>query len=155
MSAPDLVAAAPPAPALALTRWQLMLLLGALSMFAPLSTDMYLPALPSMAHNLAASASAVQLTLTASLIGLGVGQLLVGPLSDAHGRRRPVLIGLLAYTASSAACALASDVWTLCALRLVQGAAGAAGIVVARAIVRDLFAGIEAARFFSRLVIVF
>jgi len=154
MSAPDAVAAAP-APGLALERWQLMGLLGALSMFAPLSTDMYLPALPSMAHNLSASASAVQLTLTASLIGLGAGQLLVGPVSDARGRRRPVLIGLLAYTVSSAACAVAGDVWTLSALRLVQGAAGAAGIVVARAIVRDLFAGIEAARFFSRLVIVF
>jgi len=138
-----------------LRRWQLMGLLGALSMFAPLSTDMYLPALPSMAHGLGASASAVQLTLTASLIGLGAGQLLVGPISDARGRRAPVLIGLAAYTLASVGCALCGDVWTLCAMRLVQGAAGAAGIVVARAIVRDLFDGLEAARFFSRLVIVF
>jgi DHA1 family bicyclomycin/chloramphenicol resistance-like MFS transporter len=157
MSARDsvAVAATPQKPALALSRLQLLVLLGALSMFAPLSTDMYLPALPSMTHNLSASASAVQLTLTASLIGLGAGQLLVGPLSDAYGRRRPVLIGLLGYTLTSVACALANDVWSLSAMRLVQGAAGAAGIVVARAIVRDLFAGIEAARFFSRLVIVF
>src|SRR5579862_7557812 len=132
---------------MSIARWQLMALLGALSMFAPLSTDMYLPALPSMAHNLGASASEVQLTLTASLIGLGAGQLLVGPLSDAVGRRRPVLLGLLAYTLASLACAVCGDVWTLSAMRLVQGAAGAAGIVIARAIVRDLFAGIEAARF--------
>jgi DHA1 family bicyclomycin/chloramphenicol resistance-like MFS transporter len=157
MSAPDsvAVAAAPQRPALALSRLHLMALLGALSMFAPLSTDMYLPALPSMAHNLSVSASAVQLTLTTSMIGLGAGQLLVGPLSDAHGRRRPVLLGLLAYTVASVLCAVSGSIWTLSAMRLVQGAAGAAGIVVARAIVRDLFSGIEAARFFSRLVIVF
>ena len=149
------VADAAPPSAIPLRRWQLMALLGALSMFAPLSTDMYLPALPSLAHSLHASASAVQLTLTASLIGLAVGQLVIGPLSDAFGRRRPVLLGLIAYTASSLGCALCGDVWSLCAMRLVQGAAGAAGIVVARAIVRDLFDGIEAARFYSRLVIVF
>ena len=135
-------------------RWQQICLLGALSMFAPLSTDMYLPALPSMAHDLSASAAAVALTLTASLVGLGAGQLVAGPLSDALGRRRPVLVGLLVYTASSALCALAPDVWTLSALRLVQGAAGAAGIVIARAVVRDLYSGVEAARFFARLMIV-
>jgi DHA1 family bicyclomycin/chloramphenicol resistance-like MFS transporter len=156
MSAPDTVAvAAARQPVLALSRWHLMALLGALSMFAPLSTDMYLPALPSLAHSLSVSASAVQLTLTTSLIGLGAGQLLAGPLSDAYGRRRPVLLGLVAYTVASVACALSGSIWTLSALRLVQGAAGAAGIVVARAIVRDLFSGLEAARFFSRLVIVF
>ena len=135
-------------------RWQQIGLLGALSMFAPLSTDMYLPALPSMAHDLSASAAAVALTLTASLVGLGAGQLLAGPLSDALGRRRPVLVGLAVYTASSALCAVAPDVWTLCVLRLVQGAAGAAGIVIARAVVRDLYSGLEGARFFARLMLV-
>ncbi|HEY1833973.1 MAG TPA: multidrug effflux MFS transporter [Solirubrobacteraceae bacterium] len=139
----------------ALPRWQLLWLLGALSCFAPLSTDMYLPALPSLAHDLSASASAAQLTLTASMVGLGFGQLLAGPLSDAFGRRVPVLLGLLAYTLASVACAAATSIWMLTALRVVQGAAGAAGIVVARAIVRDLFDGVEAARFFGRLVIVF
>ena len=143
-----------PQPAPGLKRWQQICLLGALSMFAPLSTDMYLPALPSMAHDLSASAAAVALTLTASLVGLGAGQLVAGPLSDALGRRRPVLVGLVVYTASSVLCALAPDVWTLCALRLLQGAAGAAGIVIARAVVRDLYSGIEAARFFARLMIV-
>jgi DHA1 family bicyclomycin/chloramphenicol resistance-like MFS transporter len=135
-------------------RWQQIWLLGALSMFAPLSTDMYLPALPSMAHDLSASAAAVALTLTASLVGLGAGQLLAGPLSDELGRRRPVLVGLAVYTVSSALCAVAPDVWTLCGLRLVQGAAGAAGIVIARAVVRDLYSGVEAARFFARLMVV-
>ena len=143
-----------PQPAPGLKRWQQICLLGALSMFAPLSTDMYLPALPSMAHDLSASAAAVALTLTASLVGLGVGQLVAGSLSDALGRRRPVLVGLLVYTVSSVLCALAPDVWTLCALRLLQGAAGAAGIVIARAVVRDLYSGVEGARFFARLMIV-
>ena len=140
--------------AMAMTRWRLVALLGALSMFAPLCTDMYLPALPTMAHSLHASAAALNLTLTASMLGLGCGQLLSGPLSDAYGRRRPVLAGLVVYTASSAGCALCNDVWTLSAVRLLQGAAGAAGIVVGRAIVRDLFEGVEAARLFSRLMIV-
>jgi DHA1 family bicyclomycin/chloramphenicol resistance-like MFS transporter len=143
-----------PSPAPGFKRWQQIGLLGALSMFAPLSTDMYLPALPSMAHDLSASPAAVALTLTASLVGLGVGQLVAGSLSDALGRRRPVLVGLFVYTASSVLCALAPDVWTLCALRLLQGAAGAAGIVIARAVVRDLYSGIEGARFFARLMVV-
>jgi DHA1 family bicyclomycin/chloramphenicol resistance-like MFS transporter len=150
-------AAVEPAPAertFTTKRWRQICLLGALSMFAPLSTDMYLPALPSMAHDLSASATAVALTLTASLVGLGAGQLLAGPLSDELGRRRPVLVGLAVYTASSALCAVAPDVWTLSILRLVQGAAGAAGIVIARAVVRDLYSGVEAARFFARLMIV-
>jgi DHA1 family bicyclomycin/chloramphenicol resistance-like MFS transporter len=140
--------------AIAMSRWQLVALLGALSMFAPLSTDMYLPALPSMTHSLHASASALQLTLTSSMLGLGGGQLLAGPMSDAYGRRAPVLVGLVLYIGSSVGCALCNDVWTLAAVRLVQGAAGAAGIVVARAIVRDLFEGSQAARLYSRLMIV-
>lgn len=131
-----------------------VLLLGALSMFAPLSTDFYLPALPSTTHDLGASASAVQLTLTASLLGLGAGQLLAGPLSDALGRRRPLLVGLALYTMTSVLCAVSPDVWVLVVLRLFQGAAGAAGIVIARAIVRDLHGGNEAARLFARLIIV-
>ena len=156
MSVPDSPPAGPVAagPARLPKNWQQFCLLGALSMFAPLSTDMYLPALPSMAHDLSASAAAVALTLTASLVGLGAGQLLAGPLSDALGRRRPVLVGLVVYTVSSVLCALAPDVWTLSALRLIQGGAGAAGIVIARAVVRDLYSGIEAARFFARLMVI-
>jgi DHA1 family bicyclomycin/chloramphenicol resistance-like MFS transporter len=134
--------------------WQQFTLLGALSMFAPLSTDMYLPALPSVQHDLSASATAVTLTLTSSLIGLGAGQLIAGPLSDAFGRRRPVLAGLVIYTIASVLCALAPDVWTLTVMRLIQGAAGAAGIVIARAVVSDLYSGVAAARYFARLMIV-
>lgn len=144
----------PPATPRPLSGVRLLLLLGGLSMFAPLSTDMYLPALPEATSDLAAGASAIQLTLTASLIGLGAGQLLAGPMSDRLGRRRPLLVGLLAYTAASVLCALAPTVWTLIAARLLQGAAGAAGIVIARAIVRDLHSGAEAARIFSTLVLV-
>jgi DHA1 family bicyclomycin/chloramphenicol resistance-like MFS transporter len=134
--------------------WQQFVLLGALSMFAPLSTDMYLPALPSVAHDLNASTAAVALTLTASMLGLGFGQVVAGPLSDTYGRRRPVLIGISLYTVSSLLCAAAPDVWTLSVLRLLQGAAGAAGIVISRAVVSDLFSGTAAARYFARLMIV-
>lgn len=154
MSAPERTAVRPPTATLALKPWQQFTLLGALSMFAPLSTDMYLPALPSVAHDLSASAAAVTLTLTTSLIGLGAGQLVAGPLSDAYGRRRPVLVGIAMYTVASVLCALAPDVWTLTAMRLIQGAAGAAGIVIARAVVSDLYSGIAAARYFARLMIV-
>jgi DHA1 family bicyclomycin/chloramphenicol resistance-like MFS transporter len=153
MSTPDSTAVRPTA-ALALKPWQQFALLGTLSMFAPLSTDMYLPGLPSVAHDLHASAAAVTLTLTASLVGLGTGQLVAGPLSDAFGRRRPVLAGLVIYTVASVLCALAPDVWALSALRLIQGAAGAAGIVIARAVVSDLHSGLAAARYFARLMIV-
>jgi DHA1 family bicyclomycin/chloramphenicol resistance-like MFS transporter len=154
MSAPEGTAVRPQTAKLPLKPWQQFVLLGSLSMFAPLSTDMYLPGLPSVAHDLSASASAVALTLTASLVGLGMGQLVAGPLSDAFGRRRPVLIGLVLYTVSSVLCAFAPDVWTLSVMRLVQGAAGAAGIVIARAIVSDLYSGIAAARYFARLIII-
>ena len=154
MSTPERTAVRPQTAALRLRPWQQFTLLGALSMFAPLSTDMYLPALPSVQHDLSASATAVTLTLTSSLIGLGAGQLIAGPLSDAFGRRRPVLAGLAIYTVASVLCALAPDVWTLTVMRLIQGAAGAAGIVIARAVVSDLYSGVAAARYFARLMIV-
>ncbi|MEA2385725.1 MAG: transporter, family, multidrug resistance protein [Solirubrobacteraceae bacterium] len=137
-----------------LAGWRLVLLLGCLTMFAPLSTDMYLPALPAATRDLSAGASAIQLTLTASLVGLGSGQLLAGPLSDALGRRRPLLVGIALYTLTSVLCALCPTVWSLIAVRLLQGFAGAAGIVIARAIVRDVYSGTEAARAFSLLVLV-
>ena len=154
MSALERTAVRPQTAMLRLKPWQQFALLGALSMFAPLSTDMYLPALPSVAHDLGASSAAVALTLTASMLGLGFGQLLAGPLSDTYGRRRPCLIGIGLYTVSSLLCAAAPDVWTLSLLRLLQGAAGAAGIVISRAVVSDLFSGSEAARYFARLMIV-
>jgi DHA1 family bicyclomycin/chloramphenicol resistance-like MFS transporter len=127
----------------------LIIIIGALSAFGPLSIDMYLPGLPALTRDLGAAAWQVQLTLSACLLGLAVGQVLVGPLSDSLGRHRPLLVGLLAYAAASALCALAPSVQALILLRFIQGLAGAAGIVVARAIVRDRYEGAEMARFFA------
>jgi DHA1 family bicyclomycin/chloramphenicol resistance-like MFS transporter len=136
------------------THGQLVVLLGALSTFGPLSMDMYLPGLPAMARDLSAPAWAAQLTITTSMLGLAGGQLVAGPISDTLGRRRPLLAGLAAYMAASVLCALAPNVWMLLVARLVQGCAGAAGIVIARAVVRDLHSGVEAARFFAMLMLV-
>ncbi|GAA4214240.1 multidrug effflux MFS transporter [Actinocatenispora rupis] len=131
-----------------------ILILGGLSAFAPLSIDMYLPALPALTHELRTSASAAQLSLTACLVGLAAGQLLAGPVSDVLGRRRPLLVGLACYTVASVLCVFAPSVWALVALRLVQGLAGAAGIVVSRAVVRDLRSGTAAAKLFAALMLV-
>ncbi|MFC6594372.1 Bcr/CflA family multidrug efflux MFS transporter [Kitasatospora paranensis] len=135
-------------------RLRLILVLGALSAFGPLSLDMYLPAFPSLAADLGVHDADVQLTLTACLLGLALGQLAVGPLSDSRGRRTPLLAGLACYAVASLACAFAPTAGTLTGLRFVQGMAGAAGIVISRAVVRDLYDGVEAARFFSLLMLV-
>ena len=135
-------------------RASVVLILGGLTAFGPLSIDMYLPGLPSLGRTLDAPAWAVQLTLTACLAGLALGQVLAGPLSDRFGRRRPLLAGVALYAAASLLCAAAPSVAVLVALRLLQGAAGAAGIVIARAMVRDMHSGAAAARFFSLLMLV-
>ena len=135
-------------------RVRLLLILGALSAFAPLSIDMYLPALPALGRGFGVSAAQVQLTLSACLLSLALGQLVAGPLSDALGRRRPLLVGVAAYTVASLLCVLAPSVGALVAVRFVQGLAGAAGIVIARAVVRDRYAGVAAARYFSLLMLV-
>lgn len=134
--------------------WKLLLILGGLSMFGPLSLDMYLPALPELAKSFHTVEANVQLTLTACLVGLAVGQLVAGPMSDAWGRKRPLLVGLAAYALASVLCAVAPDVASLTAARLVQGLAGAAGLVISRAMVRDLYEGEALARFFSTLLLV-
>ena len=130
------------------------MVLGMLSMFGPISLDLYLPALPALATDLSASASAAQLSITACLLGLAIGQLVAGPLSDQFGRRRPLIVGLTVYLIASAACALAPTIELLVVLRLLQGLAGAAGIVVARAIARDLYSGRRLVIIFSRLILV-
>ena len=137
-----------------LSHGRLVVLLGALSAFGPLSMDMYLPGLPSMARDLSAPAWAAQLTITTSMLGPAGGQLVAGPISDALGRRRPLLTGLAAYVAASLLCAMAPNIWLLLLFRVVQGAAGAAGIVIARAIVRDLHTGVAAAQMFALLMLV-
>lgn len=130
------------------------LILGGLTAFGPLSIDMYLPALPALSNELGASAAQSQLTLTAVLLGLALGQLVAGPISDSVGRRRPLLIGLAVYITASVLCALSGSVYALAALRGLQGLGAAAGVVIARATVRDLYSGREAARFFSSLMLV-
>ncbi|MEE1753243.1 multidrug effflux MFS transporter [Streptomyces sp. SP18CS02] len=145
-----------PAPVSAARRAGLLvtLVLGGLTALPPLSMDMYLPALPEVTQSLRAPAATVQLTLTACLAGMAFGQLVVGPMSDRWGRRRPLLIGMIVYIAATAVCALAPTVELLIAFRLLQGLAGAAGIVIARAVVRDLYDGVEMARFFSTLMLI-
>ncbi len=133
---------------------QLVVVLGALIALGPLTIDMYLPAFPQIGDDLAAGDSQVQLTLTGMLLGLSVGQLVIGPLSDAFGRRRPLLIGVCAHAVASLLCAAAPTIAVLATVRVLQGFSGAAISVVAMAIVRDLFEGVAVARIMSRLMLV-
>jgi DHA1 family bicyclomycin/chloramphenicol resistance-like MFS transporter len=132
----------------------LVFILGALGALAPLSIDMYLPGLPALGRTFGAGAAQIQLTLSAFLLGLALGQIVAGPLSDSLGRRRPLLVGMAAYVVASLLCVIAPSANVLIGLRFVQGATGAAGIVIASAVVRDLYTGVAAARFFSLLMLV-
>jgi MFS transporter, DHA1 family, multidrug resistance protein len=131
-----------------------VLVLGALIALGPLTIDMYLPALPSLRDDLAATESQAQLTLTGMLLGLALGQLVIGPLSDALGRRLPLVAGLGVHAMSSVLCAIAPTVEVLTVVRVLQGFAGAAVSVVAMAMVRDLFDGLAVAKLMSRLMLV-
>ncbi|WP_312471186.1 multidrug effflux MFS transporter [Neobacillus sp.] len=128
--------------------------LGTLAAFGPLSIDMYLPALPNIAQDFHTNPSLVQLSLTFFLLGLSSGQLLAGPLSDVRGRRLPLLIGLVIYFVVSLLCVFSPSIWALIVLRFIQGLAGSAGIVISRAIVRDLYSGPELTKFFALLALV-
>ena len=132
----------------------LVLVLGGVCTLGPFATDLYLPALPTVAGDLHAGAHAIQLTVTTFLVGLALGQLLVGPLSDSVGRRRPLLAGLGLFAVSSLACALAPSAGVLIGVRAIQGIAGASGVAIANAVVADHFRGREAAKLLSRLVLV-
>lgn len=129
-------------------------LLLVLTVFGPISMDLYLPALPALTQELGAATSVAQLTVTACLIGLAAGQLLAGPLSDRYGRRSILLIGVLAYVVTSLLCAFSPTVGTLIAARFVQGLAGGVGIVIANAAGRDVYAGSQLIRFYARLTVV-
>lgn len=133
---------------------RLVLILGALTAFAPLSIDMYLPSFPTLEKDLSATSSAVQFSLAAFFIGLALGQAFYGPLADRFGRKRPLYAGLTLYVLASIGCALAPNIETLIALRFVQAVGGCAGIVIARAMVRDLFDHHSSAKVFSMLVLV-
>ena len=137
-----------------LARVRVILVLGALIALGPLTIDMYLPALPAIADDLMTTSSAVQLTLTGTLLGLGLGQLVIGPLSDAVGRRLPLIAGTAVHIVSSVLCLVAPNVAVLGLLRLLQGVGAAAAMVVAMAVVRDLFSGRAAATVLSRLMLV-
>lgn len=132
----------------------LVLILGALSAFAPLSIDLYLPSLPALVADLGASDAMGQATMSATLLGLAAGQLFLGPLSDRIGRRLPLLVGIGAFVVMSLLCVVAPSIEVLLLARLGQGLAGSAGIVVCRAVVRDLFSGADAARAFATLAAV-
>jgi DHA1 family bicyclomycin/chloramphenicol resistance-like MFS transporter len=133
---------------------RLIVLLGSIVAIGPLSIDTYLPAFPEMSRALDASASAVQLTLTACLAGIALGQLVAGSLSDRFGRRRPILLGLTGYVVVSLLCSVAPDVATLTALRFLQGFSAAAGLVISQAVVRDVYSGASAVRLFSSLMLI-
>lgn len=123
-----------------------------LSFVGPLSTDMYLPAFPRMAEEFGTDAPGVQLTLTAFLVGMAVGHLVFGALSDRYGRRRPLLVGAFVCAVGTALCAVAPSLESLVALRFVTGFGGAAGVVISRAVVTDVVQGAAAARMFGILM---
>ncbi len=134
--------------------WALILLLGSQTALGPLAIDMYLPSLPALSKSLHASPGEVSITLAAFFAGLGLGQLVCGPMSDRIGRRGPLIFGLVLYLVGALACAAAPNIWLLVAARLVQALGGSAGQVVARAAVRDRFSHQMAARVLSLLMLV-
>lgn len=134
------------------SRLFLILLLGSLSAFGPFITDLYLPALPGMGEYFHTSASMVQLTLTTSMIGLGLGQLFIGPISDKYGRIRPLMVSLAIYIASTLLIVFTQDIEGMIVLRAIQGLSSAGSVVLSRAIAADLYQGEELSRFFALLM---
>ena len=132
----------------------MLAILSALMGFASISTDLYLPAMPAMSRALGADAGTVEWTISGYLIGFSLGQLLWGPIGDRHGRRLPVAIGLVLFVIGSAGCALAGSAWAMIGWRVVQAVGACAGVVLARAMVRDLFEGDRAAQMLSTLMTV-
>ncbi len=136
------------------SRLGLALLLGLLAFLGPLNIDMYLPSFPEIAHDLDTSATLVQASLTACLLGLAVGQLFAGPISDAQGRRKPLLIATFLFALASILCAFAPNIIILIAMRFLQGLTASAGVVLSRAVVRDVFSGQALTKFFSLLMVI-
>lgn len=134
--------------------WRMIIVLGILEAFGPLSMDVYMPQLPHLAASLHTSDALAQATMSACMIGLGLGQLVAGPLSDRFGRRRPLIIGVVAFTLLSVACAFAPTIEILILARALQGVAGSAGIVISLAVARDMYSGIELSRMLSLLMLV-
>ncbi|MEA9390564.1 multidrug effflux MFS transporter [Acerihabitans sp. TG2] len=135
-------------------KFSYVLVLGSLAALGPLCTDFYLPSLPQLAADLVTNTASAQLSLTAGLLGLGIGQLFFGPLSDKLGRMRPLLISLIVLLLASIGCALAQNITQLLSARLLQGLAGAGGAVISRAVARDLYSGHALTKFFALLMLV-
>jgi DHA1 family bicyclomycin/chloramphenicol resistance-like MFS transporter len=133
---------------------ELIILLGTLTAFTPLSVDMYLPALPTIASTFSAEPGQAQLSLASFFLGLAIGQAFYGPISDRFGRKRPLYAGLCLFVLSSAGCALTTSINTLIVLRFFQALGACSGQVIVRAVVRDLFEAREAVRVFSSLLLV-
>jgi len=140
--------------ATATIRWPLVVALASLGAVAPVATDLYLSGLPAMGQDLHAGPSGAQLTLTTFLVGLALGQLVMGPLSDHFGRRRPLVVSATVCVAAGVVCALAPNLAVLLVGRLVQGFAGAGGMVIGRAIIADLVTGRAAAKAFTLMITV-
>src|SRR3954452_20172262 len=151
---PEPVPDAPPSGAAPPGAARTALTLGAFVALGPLTIDMYLPALPTITRELGTTSATVQLTLTGTLLGLGLGQLVLGPLSDAFGRRRPLLAGTALHVLASLLVLVAPNVAVLGTLRVLQGTGAAAGAVIALAVVRDLYDGRAAATMLSRLFLI-
>lgn len=134
--------------------WRVLAVLTMLMGFASISTDLYLPAMPAMSHALGASAGMVEWTISGYLIGFSLGQLLWGPVGDRYGRRLPVAIGLVLFIIGSAGCALAGSIPIMIFWRVVQAVGACASVVLARAMVRDLYSGDRAAQMLSTLLTV-
>jgi MFS transporter, DHA1 family, multidrug resistance protein len=135
-------------------RLQLALLLGSLGLLGPFTIDMYLPSFPTIVKEYHTTASLVQISLTSCLLGLGLGQLVIGPMSDVQGRRKPLRIFLIMYLIASVICAFAPNIYTFIGARFIQGFAAAGGLVISRAIVRDVYSGRELTKFFALLMLV-
>jgi MFS transporter, DHA1 family, multidrug resistance protein len=131
-----------------------VLMLGALAALPAVTTDMYLPSLPAVEADLHTTQTAAQLTLSGTLVGAGIGQLVIGPFSDRFGRRLPLMIGISLHVAISLLCSIAPNIESLTGLRVLQGFFNAAAAVVALAVIRDRFVGSAAARLLSRLMLV-
>lgn len=132
----------------------LILLLASLTAFGPLSIDMYLPAFPAIAENLGVPLSSVQLSLASFFVGLATGQIFYGPLTDRYGRKKPLYVGLGIYAVASVVCTFTKNVEMLIAFRFLQALGSCSGVVISRAIVRDLFTHQETAKVFSLLMLV-
>lgn len=129
----------------------ILILVGIVSAFGPFVTDFYLPALPALGSYFTTSASMVQLTPTVSMIGLAIGQLFIGPLSDRYGRKMPLVMSLILFIFSTVGCLGSTTIGQFLVFRFIQGVAGPGGVVISKSIATDLYEGKQLARFFSML----